>query len=66
MEFEEARGMEIKEAICTVKRIAGMKQRAAALSREFGDAVATDTLGREVEALEILIDIAERWKADAD
>lgn len=58
--------MTIKEAICTTRRIAGMKQRAAALARDFGDALSTETLEDEVEALEMLIDIAERWKADAD
>lgn len=58
--------MELKEAICTVRRIAGQKQRAAALSREFADVVATETLDSEVEALEMLIDVAERAKADGD
>lgn len=58
--------MEIKEAIHRVKYIASQKQRAASLARDFGDALSTDTLDMDVEALEMLIDIAERWKADAD
>ena len=58
--------MEIKEAIQLARHMAGQKQRAAALAEEFGDAYSTDMLRRDVEALEMLIDIAERWKADAD
>lgn len=58
--------MEIKEAIGRVKYIASQKQRAAALAEEFGDAYSTDMLKMDVEALETLIDVAERWKADAD
>lgn len=58
--------MEVKEAIKLAHHMAGQKQRAASLADGFGDTYSADMYNRDVEALEMLIDIAERSKADAD
>lgn len=58
--------MDVKAAIYLARIMHGMKQRAAALARNFGDTKAGELLDKDAEALETLIDVAERVKADGD
>lgn len=66
MEFEEVRSVSVKEAIRIAKFMQAKKQAAAGFARDDGDLELAERLDKEFATLEMLIDIAERWKADAD
>lgn len=58
--------MEIKEAIQRAKLMLALKENAASTSDYFGRKEDAEIHRKDIAALETLIDIAERWKADAD